>query len=123
MGTRDEVAQHGLGDVEVGDDSVAQRAHRADGARRASEHLLGFLADGQNALPTPRVGLDGDDGGLARNDATTLHVNQRGSRAEVDREVVREEAVEPVGDHGYQMDSRSEFPTISKGFRVQAGWM
>ena len=43
--------------------------------------------------------------------------------AEIDREIVREEAVEPVGDHGYQMDIRSEFPTISKGFRVQAGCM
>src|SRR5262249_5017924 len=46
----DEVAQHRLGDLEVGDHAVAQRAHRLDVAGRAAQHLLGFAADGQHLL-------------------------------------------------------------------------
>ena len=42
----DEVAQHLLGDVEVGDHAVLQRADRADRSRRAAEHPLRLDADG-----------------------------------------------------------------------------
>ena len=42
----DEVAEHPLGRLEVGDDAVAHRLDRGDVAGRAAEHLLGFVADG-----------------------------------------------------------------------------
>ena len=41
----DEVLDHLLGDFEVGDDAVAQRADGLDVAGRAAEHQLGLLAD------------------------------------------------------------------------------
>ena len=41
----DEVAEHLLGDVEVGDDAVLQRADRGDRPRRAAEHPLRLDAD------------------------------------------------------------------------------
>ena len=95
----DEVAQHRLGDLEVGDDAVAQRADRLDVARRAAEHLLGLAADGEHLLAAARVALHRDDRGLARDDALALDVDERVGRPEIDREIVREQAVEPVEDH------------------------
>ena len=41
----DEVRQHLLGRVEVGDDAVAHRPDRGDVARRSPQHLLRFGAD------------------------------------------------------------------------------
>ncbi len=99
MRARDEVPEHGLGDLEVGDDAVPQRPDRLDVAGRAPEHLLGFAADGEDLVAAAGVALDGDDGGLAGHDALALHVDERVGRPEVDREIVREQAVEPVEDH------------------------
>jgi hypothetical protein len=69
----DEVAEHRLGDLEVGDDAVL---HRADGlddaARRAAEHLLGLAPDGEHLLDAAGVLLHGDDRRLARDDALAL---------------------------------------------------
>jgi hypothetical protein len=96
---RDEVAEHRLGDLEVGDDAVAQGAHRLDVARGSAEHLLGFFADREHLLPAAVVALHGDDARLAGDDALALHVDERGGGPEVDREIVREEAVEPVENH------------------------
>jgi hypothetical protein len=57
----DEVANHRLGDVEVGDDAVLHRADGHDATRRATEHLLGFTTDGEHPPDTAGVLLDGDD--------------------------------------------------------------
>ena len=60
----DEVAQHLLGDLEVGDHAVAQRARGGDRRRRAADHPLGVGADGVD-LAGVDVGRDhrrlGDD--------------------------------------------------------------
>ena len=53
----DEVAQHRLGDLEVGDHAVAQRPDGLDVAGRAAEHFLGLAADGQHPLVAARVAL------------------------------------------------------------------
>src|SRR3954451_17566638 len=53
----DEVAQHLLGDVEVGDHAVLERADRGDRPRRAAEHPLGLDADGVD-LAGARVDRD-----------------------------------------------------------------
>jgi len=42
----DEVAQHRLGNLEVGDDPVFHRANGHDITRGTPEHLFGLLADG-----------------------------------------------------------------------------
>ena len=81
----DEVAQHRLGDVEVGDDAVLHRADGGDVAGRAAEHPLGLVADGADLAGD---GVEGDDGGLAQDDALVLHVDERVGRAEIDADVV-----------------------------------
>ena len=96
MRASDEVTKHGFGNVEVGDDAVAQRSHGADRTRRAAQHLLGFFAHGEDPLAPAWVGLNGDDRRLAGHDPTPLHIDEGRGRAEIDGEVVREESVEPV---------------------------
>ena len=59
----DEVRQHPLGRLEVGDHAVAHRADGGDVAGRAAQHLLGLVAHG---FDLRRQRVDGDDGGLAR---------------------------------------------------------
>ena len=54
---------HFFRNLEIGDDSVAQRADRLDVAGRAAEHQLGFLADRQDVLATFYAG-DCNDRGL-----------------------------------------------------------
>ena len=54
----DEVAEHLLGDVEVGDDAVLERADRLDRAGRAAEHALRLDADGVHLA---RALVDRDD--------------------------------------------------------------
>ncbi len=82
----DEVGEHFFGHFEVGDDAVL---HRLDGdhvARRAAQHFLGFLADRHDFAA---VLIDGHDGGLVHHDAFALRVDQRVSRAQIDREIGR----------------------------------
>jgi hypothetical protein len=85
----DEVVQHLLGVAEVGDDTVLHRLDGDDVARRAAEHLLGLLAHG---LDFVGLGVDRDDGGLVDDDALAVGVDQRVGRAQVDGEVIGEEA-------------------------------
>ena len=73
VGLLDEVRQHLLGDVEVGDDPVLHRLDGDDVAGCAAEHLLGLAADGFD----PAVDLvHRDDGGLVDDDAATLAYTQ-----------------------------------------------
>ena len=74
-----EVLDHLLGDVEVADDAVAQRADRDDVGRCPADHPLGLGPDGQHAL---RLCVDRDDGRLAHDDPAVANVDQRvrGSR-------------------------------------------
>src|SRR6201987_956862 len=70
----DEVAQHLLGDVEVGDHAVLEGTDRLDRPRRSSEHPLRLDADGVH-LSGPLV--DGDHRRLREDDAATAHVDER----------------------------------------------
>jgi hypothetical protein len=76
----DEVAQHRLGHLEVGDDAVLQWPDRDDRPRRAAEHALRLDADGQDALA---VLLDGDDGRLDEHDPATADRDERVGGPEV----------------------------------------
>ena len=84
-GLVDEVAQHRLGDLEVGDDAVLERPDGDDVARRAAEHALGLAADGQDPL---RVLLDGHDGGLDEHDPAAADRDERVGGTEVHGHVV-----------------------------------
>ena len=87
----DEVAEHLLGDVEVGDDAVLQRADGRDRARRAAEHPLRLDADGVHLA---RALVDRDDRRLGEHDAAAAHVDERVRGAEVDGHVAAAEAGE-----------------------------
>ena len=82
----DKVAEHGLGNIEVGDDAVLQGTNSHDVAGRTAEHALGLDADRQDALV---VLVDGDDGGLADDDALAAHGDKRICGAEVDGKIAR----------------------------------
>jgi hypothetical protein len=84
IGPLDEVAEHRLGDLEVGDHAVLERPHRVDRRWRAAEHLLRLGADGVDL--TGR-GVDRDDRGLGEDDAAAADVHERIGRAEVDGHV------------------------------------
>src|SRR5205807_1655515 len=70
----DEVAEHLLGHVEVGDHAVLERADGRDGPRRAAEHALGLDADGVN-FAGARV--DRHDRRLREDYSATTHVYER----------------------------------------------
>ena len=92
----DEVAQHLLGDLEVGDHAVLQRPDGDDVPGRAPEHVLGLLADREHAV---RVLVDGDDRGLVQDDALALDVDQGVRRAQVDGQVVGEQPPDCIEHH------------------------
>ena len=108
----DEVAQHLLGHVEVGDDAVLQRPDRRDRARRAAEHPLGLDADGVD-LAGARV--DRDDARLGQHDAAPTHVDERVRGAEVDRHVAAAEAGQVAEE------AHSERTTAARPRRLAGG--
>ena len=108
----EEVAQHLLGDVEVGDDAVLHRPHGDDAVGRAAEHALGLEPD---ALDLARRLLDRDDRRLVEDDAFALHVDQRVGRAEVHRDLVR-------GKPGHQIQGRKLHRTAVRRMVEQGKW-
>lgn len=85
---QDEVAEHPLGDLEVGDHAVLQGPYGNDVARCTPDHLLGLGADRQDAAG---VGVDGHDGRLVQDDAAPPDVHQRVGSPEVDSHVTADE--------------------------------
>ena len=77
----DEVAEHLLGDVEVGDDPVLQRPDGGDRSGRASEHALGLDPDG---VDLTRALVDRDDARLGEDDASAADVDERVGSPEID---------------------------------------
>jgi hypothetical protein len=89
----DEVLQHPLGHIEIGDDAVLQRAQRLDVLRRAAEHRLGLVTHPDHLV----VGAaDRDDRRLIEDDASAPHEHECVGRSEVDRQVRREEPKQTV---------------------------
>ena len=80
----DELAQHLLGHVQIGDDAVSQRPAGSDRRRRASEHALGLIADRQHA---PAFRVLRHHRRLGHRDAAAPHVHERVRCAEIDREL------------------------------------
>src|SRR5919107_2564880 len=82
-----EVLEHLLRHFEVGDDAVLHGPYGDDVAGRPAQHLLRLLADGLRGVGDF---VDGDDGGLADDDASPLREDERVGRAEVNCEVAGE---------------------------------
>ena len=89
----DEVAQHLLGHVEVGDHAVLERPDRRDRAGRAPEHALRLDADGVHLT---RALVDRHHRGLREHDPAASHVHERVGRAKVDGHVSAAESAEVV---------------------------
>ncbi len=103
--------QHALGDVEVGDRPLAERAHGHDVAGGAADHLPRLGADGQHLAA---AGVVGDDRRLVQDDALTLGVDQGVRRAQVDRQVARHL------DHGRRAGATSSAAKASVTWSVVA---
>ena len=84
-----EVIQHLLGDLEIGNHAVFHRLDGDDVAGGAAEHLLGLFADG---LDFTGVLVDGDDGGFVDDDALATRIHERVGGAEVDGQIAGENA-------------------------------
>jgi hypothetical protein len=84
----DEVAQHLLGDVEVGDHAVLERPYRRDVARRATQHPLRF---DPHRVHLAGLGIDRDHRGLGEHNSSSAYVDERVGRAEVDGHVAAAE--------------------------------
>jgi hypothetical protein len=81
----DEVVEHPLGHLEIGDDAVLHRPDGGDVAGGPAQHLLGGAPDGLHLVRDP---VDGHDGRLADDDAPPFRENERVGRPEIDGEVV-----------------------------------
>ena len=103
----DEVAEHLLADVEVGDHAVLQRTHRHDVARRATEHPLGLRTDRQDVAGAR---VHRHDRRLVEHDALAPHVDDRVRRSEVDGHVAADDIGVPGRGHRRVPRSRSTRP-------------
>jgi len=86
MDPTDEVLDHLLRHLEVGDDAIAQRPARGDIAGGAAQHLLGLFADCHDLLPAADIG-DRHNRWLGQDDTASLDVDQRIRGAKVDGHV------------------------------------
>jgi hypothetical protein len=89
---RDEVAQHLLGGLEVGDHAVLERPDRGDVLGGAADHLLGFVPDGDQLAG---LLVDRDHARLVDQDAPAAHVDERVGGAQVHGHVPADE----IGRH------------------------
>ena len=91
----DEVAEHLLGDVEVGDDAVLERPDRGDRPGRAPEHPLRLGAD---RVHLAGALVDRDDRRLAEDDPAAADVDERVGGSEVHGHVPAAEAAHRAKD-------------------------
>jgi len=87
----DEILQHCLGDVEIGDHTHLHGTDRYDVRRRAAKHALGLEPHCEDVL---RTFFDCHNGRLTKDNAFVLHVHERVRRAEIDSDVSREKTFE-----------------------------
>jgi hypothetical protein len=94
----DEVPQHLLGHVEVGDHTILEGSDGLDGSGRAAEHPLGLDPHGVDLAGTA---VHGHHGGLGEDDPAAANVDQGVRSTEVDRHVAATEAGEVTEEaHG-----------------------
>ena len=94
----DEVLDHLLGDIDVRDHAVAERADRLDLVGGLAHHQLGVVTDRLDLLHAVD-GLDGDDRGLVQDDSASANVDERIGGSEVDRHVVRHPFEPAIPEH------------------------
>ncbi len=80
----DEVVQHLLGLLEVGNHAILHRLDGDDVARRSAKHLLGLLA---HSLHFARHAIHRDDRRLIHDDALAMSEDKSVGRPQIDREI------------------------------------
>ncbi len=100
----DEVPQHLLGHVEVGDHAVLEWANRGDRSRRAPQHPLRLDADGVHLTGSL---VDGDDGGLGEHDPAAADVDKGVGGAKVHGHIAAAEAAQSVEEPHRTFESSS----------------
>ena len=90
MHLADEVLDHLLGDFDVGDNSIAQRADRLDAVGRFAHHHLGIIAHGLHPLdPVDR--FNRDHRGFVEDDALILNIDEGVGGPQINGHVLRTE--------------------------------
>ena len=84
----DEMFDHLFGDVDVGDDAVAQRPDRLNIARRLAHHQLGLVANDLDA-PHPVARFQRDDRGFVQDDALVADIDDGVHGPQIDGHVMR----------------------------------
>ena len=90
---------HLLGDINVGDHPVAQRANGLDAVRGLAHHHLCVIADGLDLLYAID-GFDRHNRRLVEHDALTAQIDDGICRAEIDRQILRTE-LEQILKHNF----------------------
>ena len=89
VGLANEILQHGLGDLKLGDNAIAQGANGDDVGRRSPDHLARFCTDSQR--PAASL-LNRHPGRLVDHDAATAHAYQGVGGSQVNADVEGEKA-------------------------------
>src|SRR5208282_3625219 len=115
----DEMLDHFLRYLEIGDDAVAQRPDRLNVARSAADHQFRLLSDGED-LSLTLDARDCDHRRLIQDDTAPFHVDDGVCCAEVDRHVGRQQTqhsskhltANPIKKRSISL---SDWPAISNG--------
>ena len=94
-----DVQQQRVGDVVLGDAALSHGAHRLDVFGAASQHGPGCLTHGHDLAAPGAARAHGDHGGHGDDHAVSLSPDPRMGRAEIEREVCREQT-EDRTEHG-----------------------
>ena len=94
----DEMLDHLLGDIDVGDHAIAQRPDRLDLVGGLAHHQLGVVTDRLDPLDAVD-GLDGNDRRLVEDNSASADVHERVGGPKVDRHVVRHPFEPTIPEH------------------------
>ena len=82
----DKIFNHLFGDFKIGNHAVAQRTNGMNVARRAAQHLFGFVAHRQN-LFFAAIFFNRNHGRLVQHDTLSLNVDQRICGTQIHRHI------------------------------------
>ena len=89
MHLADEVLDHFLRNLKIGNDPISQRSDRFDIAGRTTQHHLGLVTDRQHLFAALDVS-NGNDRRFVQHDAAAFDINKRIGGPKVNRHVGRQ---------------------------------
>jgi len=88
MDLADEVPEHLLRHLKIGDHAVLHRTHGVDALRRSPEHHFCFLAHSQDFIETGFIFSKGNHRGLVEHDPFAFYVDECVRSPEVDCQII-----------------------------------